>query len=197
MAKKIEDRITELEKEVAKLKRIQSVKIRKGLGIGDTFVVAGIEWKILDITDEGYHCLATENLKDMKFDKDSSDWKQSSLREYLNGELFDKIVDEIGVDNLVTFNRDLLSLDGQTEYGYSIDAVSLLSVDEYRKYRNLISNAGYWWWLVTPFSTPCNEYDMSVSVVSPSGNIGGSICNDDGGVRPFCIFASAIFVSED
>jgi hypothetical protein len=197
MAKKIEERIEALEKEVSELKRMQEIKIRKGLGIGDTFKIAGIEWKILDITEKGYACLATENLKDMKFDNDSSDWKTSDLREYLNEEFYQTLVDDIGYLSIIPFNRNLLSLDGQTEYGSCEDRVSLLTFDEYRQYRALIQDTGYWWWLVTPFSTPCNDYSRSGSVVSPSGYVDGRNCYGDNGVRPFCIFASAIFESED
>lgn len=133
----------------------------------------------------------------MKFDDSSNDWKSSGLRKYLNGEFLKKISDEVGEENIVKFERDLLSLDGQTEYEKCEDSVSLLTVDEYRKYRSLIPNEKKWWWLITPWSTPCNDYEYSVAVVASSGDVDGWSCSRNCGVRPFCIFSSSIFESEE
>lgn len=194
----LQDQINELRNDVAILKAEKSVsKIPYGLKIGDTFKIAGLGWKIIDITDKGYSCLCEILEGDMKFNDSSNDWKSSGLREYLNGDFFKKISDEVGEENIVKFGRDLLSLDGQTEYEKCEDSVSLLTVDEYRKYRSLIPNEKKWWWLITPWSTPCNDYEYSVTVVASSGRIGIRGCNGNDGVRPFCIFSSSIFESEE
>ena len=177
-------------------KKLGVTHIPKGLKIGDEFELADVNWKILDITDDGFMCIG-DSLGNKIFDNDSSNWNKSSLREYLNNEFYGKIAREVGRENIISFKRNLLSLDGQTEYGKSDDFVSLLTVDEYRKYRKFIPNYEKWWWLITPWSTPCNDYESTVSVVSPSGDVIGSICYDDCGVRPFCIFSSAIFKSEE
>ena len=198
MGKRItENDIAELISRVETLeKKLGVTHIPKGLKIGDEFELADINWKILDITDAGYMCIG-DSLGDKKFDENSSDWNESSLREYLNNEFYEKIAREVGRENIISSKRNLLSLDGQTEYGESDDFVSLLTVDQYRKCRKLIPNTGDWWWLVTPWSTPCNEYSKTVSVVSPSGNFNGGNCRGGRGVRPFCIFSSSIFESEE
>lgn len=171
-------------------------KIPLGLKVGDTFDLAGTYWTILDIKEEGYLCLA-DSIGDSAFDSESNNWTTSKLREHLNTEFAEKISDEIGEENIVQFNRDLMSLDGQTEYGTCLDSVSLLTVDEYRKYRQFIPNYGDWWWLASPWSTPCNNDETWEAVVSPSGSIGIiNYCNGNG-VRPVCIFSSAIFESEE
>lgn len=197
--KALQDKIDVLKKEINALKGNNSKNMNKlptGLSIGDEFRLAGTAWKIIDITDTGYMCLA-ESIGNRKFDSDDNNWKTSDLRNYLNKEFLEKIEEEIGKGNVLEFERNLLSLDGQTEYGTCIDKVSLLTVDEYRKYRKYIPNADKWWWLITPWSTPCNDYSSTVAVVSPSGNFGDrSYCND-GGVRPFCIFSPSIFESEE
>lgn len=194
----LQDQINELRNDVAILKSEKSVsKIPSGLKIGDTFKIAGLDWKIIDITDKGYSCLCEILEEEMKFDDSSNDWKSSGLRKYLNGEFLKKISDEVGDENIVKFERDLLSLDGQTEYEKCEDHVSLLTVDEYRKYRRLIPNDEKWWWLITPWSTPCNDYEYPVTVVASSGVINFRGCNYDCGVRPFCIFSSSIFESEE
>lgn len=196
--KVLQEQINELKNKVAILEATNKVrKIPVGLGIGDTFEIAGINWKILDITEKGYMCLADKLEDSMEFDERSSDWEGSQLREYLNTEFFEKISDEIGEENIITFNRDLTSLDGQTEYGECEDMVSLLTIDEYRKYRKLIPNTNFYWWLISPWSTPCNDWNRSVTVVAPSGNINYFSCDVSIGVRPFCIFSSLIFESEE
>lgn len=194
----LQEQINYLRNEVAILKAEKSVsKIPTGLKIGDTFKIAGLDWKIIDITDKGYSCLCEILEEEMKFDDSSNDWKSSGLRKYLNGEFLKKISDEVGDENIVKFERDLLSLDGQTEYEKCEDHVSLLTVDEYRKYRRLIPNDEKWWWLITPWSTPCNDYEYPVTVVASSGDFSRRGFNCSNGVRPFCIFSSSIFESEE
>lgn len=194
----LQEQINDLRNEIAALKATsKSINLLEGLGIGDTFELVDTTWKILDITSAGYICLA-DNIEDMEFDSNSNNWENSGLRGYLNGEFFEKMAAEIGSKNIFPFERNLLSLDGQTEYGKCEDKVSLLTVDEYRKYRNLIPNTkDYWWWLVSPWSTPCNDYKRAVAVVSSAGNVGGNDCDFNGGVRPVCIFSSSIFESGD
>lgn len=194
----LQEQINDLRNEIAMLKATsKTANLLEGLGIGDTFELADTTWKILDITSAGYICLA-DSIEERQFDSDSSNWKNSNLRDYLNEEFLEKIAAEIGLENIVPFERDLLSLDGQTEYGKCEDKVSLLTVDEYRKYRSLIPNTkDYWWWLVSPWSTPCNDYKRTVAVVSSAGRILSISCLTHNGVRPVCIFSSSIFESGD
>ena len=171
-------------------------KIKNVKEAGNTFELVGLKWTVLEVTEKGYKCLA-ENLEDnMRFGS-NNDWKESSIREYLNGEFAEKLANEIGAENIIEFERDLLSLDGRTEYGSCMDKVSLLTFDEYRKNRKNIPNAGYCWWLLTPDSTPCNNDSEWIRVVSPSGYIIIKYCYYDDGVRPVCIFSSEIFESEE
>lgn len=198
MDRTLEQRVGELELIVKKLMKKSGRVVPEGLQLGDTFELAGLNWKILEITDKGYACLADKLEERMQFDSSCNDWKTSSLRDYLNTEFYKQLADVVGKENIIPFERDLLSMDGQTEYGTCEDKVSLLTMDEYRKYRTFIPNANYWWWTITPDSTKCNEDTTCVRVVSPSGIISyDSYCFNDFGVRPFCIFSSAIFESEE
>lgn len=196
MAKNLEQRVAELEKQFKSLLAEKITKINKKFEIGDIFELCGIKWKILDINENGYLCLAERLDSELQFDNSSNDWKSSDLRKYLNGDFLKNLEKEVGEENIVAFERNLLSLDGQIEYGKCEDKVSLLNVDEYRKFRSLIPNVDdYWWWLISPWSTPCNDYSKSVAVVSPSGSINGNDFVNCDGVRPFCIFSSTIFES--
>lgn len=191
--KSLEERVKNLEEKARRFEKRNSVKINKNIGIGDTFELAGFTWMILDINEKGYYCLAS-GIEDREFDEDSNDWKSSSLRKYLNGEYLKKICDSVGSENIVSFERDLISLDGRNNYGTCDDKVSLLTFDEYRKYREVVKLNGYWW-LLTPWGVKRDGYESSVSVVFPSGCVGYVNCYGSHGVRPFCIFDSSIFES--
>lgn len=192
MAKKFKDleiAFNQLKKDFAEYKNAN----RKAPEVGDKIEIADITWIILDKTENGYLALAFDSLGDKNFGS-NNDWTQSNIRKYLNEEIKNKIEEEIG-ECLPEFERDLWSLDGQTEYGTCMDKVSLLAVDEYRKYRKYIPNMDDWWWTCTPHSTKCNKDSSCITVVAPSGIIGRNDCNISSGVRPFCIFPSNIFES--
>lgn len=191
--KYFENELNRINKEFAEYKKQHMKKPE----IGKTVEIAGMEWMILDKTEKGYFAVLNGfDGKERVFDSDSNNWISSKLREELNTKFLKKIVDELGEDAVIEFDRDLLSLDGQTEYGHYKDKISLLTVDEYRKYRKLLPNMPKWWWLITPWSTPANDYNSTLTVVSPSGNFISYYCNDGRGVRPVCIFSSSIFELE-
>lgn len=204
MKNKLEQRVDELERKLNdglnELKVIKAKLEKKkyaGSKIGDTFELIGKKWKILDSNESGALCLCLNSLGGKEFDCSCNEWTSSNLRDYLNTEVYKKICEEIGSENVIESERDLLSLDGQTEYGTCKDKVSLISVDEYRKYRSLIPNFEEWWWTLTPYSTKCNDDTKWIAVVSPSGFFYFRNCYDLDGVRPVCIFSSSLFESED
>lgn len=187
-------RLLEEKEKQNKVKCVSSIK--RAIGVGDTFELAGLKWKILDIDDRGYVCLGDKTSGSIKFDSICNNWKNSDLRKKLKDTFLFAIEREIGSENVIEFERDLLSKDGQIEYGSCYDKVSLISMDEYRKYRALIPNTDdYWWWTITPNSTPCNDDSQCVTVVSPSGILDFKVYDSVRGVRPFCIFSSSIFES--
>lgn len=166
--------------------------------IGKTIEVAGITWKVLDKLEDGYLVISDKFYgSDRKFDANCNNWKVSQLRTEFNTKLRKKIEDELGSGLLVEFERDLTSLDGQTEYGKCEDYVSAVTTDEYKKYRKYLPNMGRYWWTITPDSTSCNGDSTCVCVVSGGGYVSrsGYYCNN--GVRPVCIFSSSIFESEE
>lgn len=189
--KYFEDELSRLSKEFTEFKKTHIGKPE----IGKVIELAGMEWMILNKTEDGYFAILNGfDGKPRSFDPDSNNWISSKLRKELNTRFLKKITDEFGEDAVIEFDRDLLSLDGQTEYGHCKDKISILTMDEYRKYRKFLPNMGKWW-LLTPWSTPANDYNTTLTVVSPSGIIGNSNCSLAYGVRPVCIFSSSIFES--
>lgn len=152
----------------------------------NTIKIAGMEWLILDKTDKGYFVITKDFVDYKDFSEINNDWRSSSLREYLHSDILKKIVDDIGEDNIISFERDLLSLDGSTKYGTCEDKVSLLTVDEYRKYREHLPETGEWWWLITPWDTLFNN---DVAMVSPQGSVSSYNYDCKEKIRPCCIFS--------
>lgn len=190
--KYFEDELSRLSKEFTEFKKTHIGKPE----IGKVIELAGMEWMILNKTEDGYFAILNGfDGKPRSFDPDSNNWISSKLRKELNTRFLKKITDEFGEDAVIEFDRDLLSLDGQTEYGHCKDKISILTMDEYRKYRKFLPNMGKWWWLITPWSTPANDYNTTLTVVSPSGDFNVFNYYVVNGVRPVCIFSSSIFES--
>ena len=173
--------------------KLSDLKPRDEFKIGDEVFI------VLEQIENGTRVIAKEFAYcDVKFG-DNSDWKVSPIRKTLNNEYFKKIAAIIGEKNILTMDRDLTSLDGLDDYGTCTDKVSLLTSAEYAKYHKILGlklNYPDWWWLITPESTPSNDYARSVCVVNSDGVLGcvGCGCGFSCGVRPFLTLESSISV---
>ena len=133
-----------------------------------------------------------------KFDSDSRDYKISNLKKQIEEKCLPIFEKDFGAENLVEHEVNLSSVDMQNEFGTCKCKVRPGTFDEARKYNDLLVNKELpdWWWTCTPWSTEERGWRWSVAVVSPSGDVVGSSCDCNGGVRPFCILKSNIFVSK-
>lgn len=149
---------------------------------------------------ENYTAVITEDLyrEDVKFDDDCTDYKKSSLRELCEGEILNEFVAEFGEDNICENEAGLVTVDGQKVFEKLLTKVRPLTFDEAREYNDLLVNKDLpdWHWTCTPWSTKERGWEYSVAVVSPSGSFSDYGCGYSGGVRPFCILKSNIFVSK-
>lgn len=164
------------------------------LNAGEIFIENGVEYIVLEqLGDSRTAVLRKEILEDaMKFDSDNNNWKTSSIRRFLNEDYLREIEEAFGKDNIVEHTVNLLSLDGLDDYGTSNDRVSLLTIDQYRKYRRVIqNNLDSAWWLITPDSTPSGYGASCVQCVASGGGVGCGGCRWSlKGVRPFFILQS-------
>lgn len=170
---------------------LSTLKPRDEFRLGDEIFI------VLEQTENGTRVIAKEFAYcDVKFG-DNSDWKVSPIREALNDEYWKKIADIVGKKNILKMYRDLTSLDGLDDYGTCADWVSLLTSAEYVKYHKILGlrpNYPNWWWLITPTSTPSNDYVRSVCHVFADGIINWCDCEVSCGVRPFLTLESSISV---
>lgn len=158
------------------------------LKTGSKFKLGDEVFIVLEQTDNGTRVISKEFAYcDVKFG-DNSDWKVSPIRKTLNNEYFKKIAAIIGEKNILTMDRDLTSLDGLDDYGTCTDKVSLLTSAEYAKYHKILGlkpNYPNSWWLITPASTPSNDYSHYICFVRSHGILDWFISGYFRDVRPF------------
>ena len=163
---------------------------------GDTFKVADIEFIKFPDKDGMTPVVARNILFNSTFG-DNNDLRSSNPMKRLKEEILPKICIAIGEENVCTFPTDLTAWDGLKPYGVMESKISLPTFDFYRENVEIFDRHKIekWWWLATPDSTKTHDWDRWVVCVAPSGFIYyGYYCGFNG-VRPFCIFESAIFGS--
>lgn len=156
------------------------------LNIGEHFIYNGIEFICLDIIDGNYLAMTAKPWAEIPFDTNNhNDWRKSSLRRVLNND-FLELLDK---KHLVMQTSDLIADNGDKAYGTSEDYVTILSCDQYRKYRDIVPLFEEWMWTLTPWS--CNtSYSSTVRYVHTTGYVSYYIAHNSLGVAPACLFSS-------
>ena len=170
------------------------------LNPGDVFKIGEHNFIVLEQKQEQTMVISNGFMaEDKEFDGYSRGYNESSLKNLIESNIQPIIENVVGADNIIEHEVDLTSIDMQNEFGSYRCKVRPITFDEARKYNNLLVNKGLgnWWWTCTPWSAKERGYSYSMTVVLPSGLISNCGCNCDGGVRPFCILKSNIFVSGD
>lgn len=148
----------------------------------------------------GEPCLVLEHRKDgtmlLHLDQmthafgSSNNFAASSLRAHLNGPYLASLTDG-NPDEIITRTVDLTALNGSKEYGSCECKVAPLTIDELRKYHDILPLPERFEWSVTPWSTPAvNEDDTWVMGLSSNGGIYRSDCTVTYGSRPAFLIPS-------
>ncbi len=102
------------------------------------------------------------------------------------------------VDEVLLREVDLTAVNGSTEYGLLMCKVAPLTLDEYRRLRDIIPLPESWEWFATPWSTPAvNEDDTWVAGLITSGNVYGNGYSHSYGSRPAFLIPSDYTVEVD
>lgn len=194
MARKLVKRLEEEEKK-------SKVKLCE-LHPGDTFKIGDHDFIVLDQNEYAETTAVISKgfmEEDIVFDDDTRDYSKSNLRKVIEGDIQPIIEAEVGEENIVECSVDLTSVDMQEEFSHFKCKVRPITFDEARKYNDLLVNneLNDCWWTCTPWSTAERGWEYSIAVVASSGSIYGRIYGNYRGVRPFCIFSSLIFESEE
>lgn len=155
----------------------------------------------------GEPCLVLEHRKDgtlmLHLDQmthafgSSNNFAASSLRSHLNGPYLRSLTDG-NPDEIITRTVDLTALNGSKEYGTCECKVAPLTLDELRKYHDILPLPESFEWSVTPWSTPeVNEDDKWVMGLVTNGNVSYYFCANAYGSRPAFLIPSSLTVEAE
>lgn len=185
---------------VAAYKRMLGICVKlSDVTEGDTFKIGDYEFVVLEQYGDTAAVILKDLLPDTTAFGESNNRYDGSYADQVCCDFEEKLAAIIGSDNLLVHSVDLTADDGLKDYGRIDRKVSLLTAAEYRSYVDVLDRhkPKRWWWLATPHSTAAHENDLWVKCVAPSGGVINGRCNyGNGGVRPFCILKSNIFVSK-
>ena len=184
-----------------KQKNLQLSRVRQG----EAFTFDGVRWVKLD-EGAGAAFVVAEDvlLKNTPFECEDAEREDHNNFKGSNLELF--IVELLAAkhqkiqDAVVERPIDLTTMDGMTDYGMPVVTARVLTIDEYRKYRQFIPLASEPYWLATGWTTKS----------SPLSATYRAYCVDTGGAlnyynvygayfaaRPALYLKSSILVSVD
>ena len=170
----------------------------KNTARGTAFDYAGQSWILLENDDGRALCLSKDIIEARAFDDGNcNNFAVASSKEYLNGAYLDNLLEDVnGPNAFLTTELDLTTDDGLKDYGTCTVTIFLLTVDQYRRNRDVIPNADDWWWLSTAFSTKSNGYESLARFVNTGGTLSGdSACSGGSGLRPACYLDSDLLIS--
>lgn len=172
-------------------------KLPNTLKPGDTFKdMDGDEYILLYYLLNGDAVILTkESLTEMKFGA-NNDYNGSDVDKYLCNTYLPELERKFGKENIVEHEVDLLSLDGEDDYGKIRRKVSIPTLDEYRHNKKAIKkHIDKWFWLATPNSTPSGIGSNYVQYVDSDGRVGCDWYVNVGAVRGRFVLKSLIFES--
>ena len=171
----------------------------KNAARGTAFDYAGQSWILLENDPAGRTlCLSKDITETRAFDEGNcNNFAVASSNKYLNSPYLDNLVDACnGANAFLESELDLTTDDGLKDYGTCIVTIFLLTVDQYRRNRDVIPNADDWWWLSTAFSTKSNGYESLARLVSAVGTLFWNLAYDGSiGLRPACYLDSDLLIS--
>ena len=174
-------------------------KALKTAARGTVFPYAGEKWVVLEHDPAGRTlCLRLEVIPDKPFDEDNrNNFAISSSKEWMNGPYLDNLIDAVkGPHAFLQTELDLTADDGLKDYGTCTVTIFSLTVDQYRRNRDVIPNADDWWWLSTAFSTKSNGYESLARLVNSDGSLYWNYAVDGHyGLRPACYLDSDLLIS--
>ena len=165
--------------------------------VGETFKIGKYEFIRFGECQGGIAAVQKDLLFKSRFGA-NNDLSKSDILKRLVEEYLPEIEREIGAENVLEFETDLISLDGSKKHGVLRSKVSLPTFDFYRSNRSVFAKhlIDNWFWLATPWETIEYTNDNWITCVSPRGDIyGDDYGGGNVGVRPFLILKSDIFGS--
>lgn len=165
---------------------MNEIKLRPG----EEFVYNGIRFICLDVIGGNYLAITADCWCEKRFNDNYNDgcnnWKTSTLRRFLNEDVLEEHFD---AKHLIKQTSNLTADNGDKAYGTCEDYITLLSCEQYRKYRDYVPLFEECMWTLTPWR--CDTGSASyVRHVIPTGAIYVSYASGSFGLAPVCLFNS-------
>lgn len=167
------------------------IKPAVSLNPGDIITLADVKFAVLDIIDGNPFVVALTNQGSSRFG-DSNNYANSTLRNVVENWLEDLDID---TDLVMEREIDLTTLDGYKGYGKLKVKAAPLTMDEARKYAELIPDPDDWSWLATGWGAPEHFGSQFALYVNSVGYWYNSGCSNSFGIRPALMLSSALLTS--
>lgn len=161
---------------------------------GSVVKLGNREYIVLGHGAETTAIIAKDFVKEMRFG-DTGDYVTSDVREFCNGEFLNELAAAVGIDNIVEHTVNLVADDGTGKGKTCKDKMSILTTENYRRYREFLKAYGDWWWTATRVTYEDEDYARCVCYVNSDGSLSWCGCGYCRGVRPFCILNSSVLIS--
>nr|DAO67008.1 MAG TPA: hypothetical protein [Caudoviricetes sp.] len=164
--------------------------------LGSIVKIGNREYIVLEHSEETKTTavITKDFAKKMKFGESGS-YLTSDVRKYCKGEFYNELVAAVGAENIVRHIVKLVADDNTGESHICWDNVSVITTENYRRYREFLKVYGDWWWTATRVTYDDEYYARNVCCVGSCGALCWYGCDYYGGVRPFCILKSSILVT--
>ena len=167
------------------------IKPAVSLNPGDIITLADVKFAVLDIIDGNPFVVALTNQGSSRFG-DSNNYANSTLRNVVENWLEDLDID---TDLVMEREIDLTTLDGYNGYGKLKVKAAPLTMDEARKYAELIPDPDDWSWLATGWGAPEHFGSQLALYVDSNGGWSSGGCSNSYGIRPALMLSSALLTS--
>ena len=171
---------------------------------GDIIEFAGSKFVVLDDLspfngeDEAHDLfiLSLESQGESRFG-DSNNYAESELRRRTAAWLDDLLAHGVDPDLLRTRTLDLTTMDGHGKYGELTVKAAPLTMDEARKYADIIPDCDDACWLATGWGGPGFGGATLALLVYTDGYWSSNYCSSSYGIRPALVISSLLLASKE
>ena len=126
----------------------------KIIKVGDVIWFGKYDWRVLDVQDDKALIISENIIGDKAYHNTNKSitWEHSTIRKWLNNKFLNNTFAPEEKKRIV---KTKIKNNNNPHYdtpggNNTTDKIFLLSIDEYKAYENIISNATNWWWLRSP-----------------------------------------------
>lgn len=141
------------------MKKIRLCDVRPG----ERFTLDGVEFVMLDEGHGGIFAVTADVvLRGVSFDSERKAERNNFVGSGIEVALLEWLDEHPGIDEVVIKHPiDLTSMDGIRDYGVPLVRARILTIDEYRRYREFIPLTSDPYWTATPWTTESSPYSGS------------------------------------